>query len=56
VDLTPQPIDRPAQRADLPVAEAARTLVVLEVRGLIEALPGHRYSRRMSDRDGVNRG
>lgn len=56
VDLTPQHIDHLARQAGVPVAQAARALVSLECRGLVEALPGQRYARRMSEEDGVHGG
>ncbi|MGH2398317.1 MAG: DNA-processing protein DprA [bacterium] len=49
VDLEPAHIDQLAQRAGLPVSQVARSLMTLECRGLIEALPGQRYTRRISD-------
>jgi len=55
VDLEPAHIDQLAQRAGLPVGQVARSLLTLECRGLIEALPGQRYTRRMSDAPGANR-
>lgn len=56
VNLEPAHIDQLAQRAGLPVGQVARSLLTLELRGLIEALPGQRYTRRMSDETtGANR-
>ncbi len=43
--LDPQHVDTLTARCGLPVAEIARTLLALELRGLVRALAGQRYVR-----------
>jgi len=43
--LDPLHIDAVALRCGVPVPEVGRTLLVLEMRGLVQALPGQRYVR-----------
>jgi len=45
LSLDPQHMDVLALRCRLPVAEVARVLLGLELRGLVRALPGQRYVR-----------
>ena len=48
LDLTPQTPDAIAARSQLSAAAVARSLVALECRGLVMALPGQRYVRRLA--------
>ena len=48
LDLTPQTPDAIAARSQLSAAAVARSLVALECRGLVMALPGQRYVRRVA--------
>ena len=43
--LQPQHVDALALRCRLPISEVSRVLTLLEVRGLVWALPGRRYVR-----------
>jgi len=48
LELTPQTPDAIAARSQLSAAAVARSLVALECRGLVMALPGQRYVRRLA--------
>ncbi len=48
MDLTPATIEAIAARSRLSAAAVARSLVALECRGIVLALPGQRYVRRMN--------
>jgi DNA processing protein len=45
LDFAPQPIGDLSDRAGLTTAELSSMLLVLELEGFVEALPGGRYSR-----------
>jgi DNA processing protein len=45
MDFSPVPIAELAARTGLTAAEVSSMLLVLELEGLVEALPGGRYSR-----------
>ena len=45
MDFSPTPIAELSTRAQLTTAEVSSMLLVLELEGLVEALPGGRYSR-----------
>jgi DNA processing protein len=49
LSLEPETIDALARHCGLPAAEVGRTLVMLELRGLVRALPGQRFVRATAE-------